>query len=62
MRLPHPLYYEHQSSTVHLPLFHPLNNPTQTKNKTNSVALVRKQTILSERSPPVGEVSANFSG
>jgi hypothetical protein len=28
--------------------------------KLNSVALVRKQTILTERSPLVGEVSANF--
>jgi len=28
----------------------------------NSVALVRKRTIPTERSPPVGEVSANFCG
>jgi hypothetical protein len=28
--------------------------------KVNSVALVRKQTILTERPPHVGEVSANF--
>jgi hypothetical protein len=28
----------------------------------NSVALVRKQTIPTERPPPVGEVSANFGG
>jgi hypothetical protein len=28
--------------------------------QTNSVALVRKQTILTERPPRVGEVSANF--
>jgi hypothetical protein len=30
-------------------------------NKLNSVALVRKQTIPTERPQPVGEVSANFS-
>jgi hypothetical protein len=30
--------------------------------KLNSVALVREQTILTERPPPVGEVSANFCG
>jgi hypothetical protein len=29
---------------------------------TNSVALVREQTILTERPPIVGEVSANFCG
>jgi hypothetical protein len=35
----------------------------QNNNKTtNSVALVRKQTIPTERPPLVGEVSANFSG
>jgi hypothetical protein len=28
----------------------------------NSVALVREQTILTERPPLVGEVSANFCG
>jgi hypothetical protein len=28
--------------------------------QTNSVALVRERTILTERPPPVGEVSANF--
>ena len=28
----------------------------------NSVALVRERTILTERPPPVGEVSANFCG
>jgi hypothetical protein len=32
------------------------------KNKTNSVALVRKRTIPTKRPPLVGEVSANFSG
>jgi hypothetical protein len=31
------------------------------KNKTNSVALVRKRTIPTERPPLVREVSANFS-
>jgi hypothetical protein len=31
------------------------------KNLTNSFALVRKRTILTERPPLVGEVSANFS-
>jgi hypothetical protein len=30
--------------------------------QTNSVALVRKRTIPTERPPLVGEVSANFSG
>ena len=30
--------------------------------KKNSVALVREQTIPTERPPPVGEVSANFCG
>ena len=29
---------------------------------TDSVALVRKRTIPTERPPPVGEVSANFCG
>jgi len=33
-----------------------------TKLKLNSVALVRERTIPTERPPPVGEVSANFSG
>jgi hypothetical protein len=32
------------------------------QQQTNSVALVRKRTIPTERPPPVGEVSANFSG
>ena len=32
------------------------------KTKLNSVALVREQTIPTERPPPVGEVSANFCG
>jgi len=31
-------------------------------SKLNSVALVREQTIPTERPPPVGEVSANFCG
>jgi len=30
------------------------------QTKLNSVALVRERTILTERPPPVGEVSANF--
>ena len=30
--------------------------------KKNSMALVRERTILTERPPPVGEVSANFCG
>ena len=33
-----------------------------TDHKLNSVALVRTRTIPTERPPPVGEVSANFSG
>jgi hypothetical protein len=32
------------------------------ETKTNSVTLVRKKTIPTERPPLVGEVSANFSG
>jgi hypothetical protein len=38
-----------------------VNNET-IKLKVNSVALVRKRTILTERPPLVGEVSAKFSG
>jgi hypothetical protein len=34
----------------------------QTKNKLNSVALVRKRTIPTELPPPLGEVSGNYSG
>jgi hypothetical protein len=34
----------------------------KTKKKKNSVAVVRKQTIPTERPPLVGEVSANFCG
>jgi hypothetical protein len=34
----------------------------QNKQTTNSVALVGKLTIPTERPPLVGEVSANFSG
>jgi hypothetical protein len=33
-----------------------------TKRKTNSVVLIRKRTIPTERPPYVGEVSANFCG
>jgi len=39
--------------------------PSGVKNfeeASNSVALVRTQTIPTERPPPVGEVSANFCG
>jgi hypothetical protein len=41
-----------------------LNLPHLSVNdkKLNSVALVRERTIPTERPPPVGEVSANFSG
>jgi hypothetical protein len=42
-------------------LFSHLNKYQQTKT-TNSVALVRKRTIPTERPPLVGEVSDNFSG
>jgi hypothetical protein len=41
---------------------HPENVIENTKKKTNSGALVRQRTILTERPPLVGEVSANFSG
>jgi hypothetical protein len=34
----------------------------QNKQQTNSVALVGKRTIPTERPPLVGEVTANFSG
>ena len=40
-----------------LPIF-----PHYLIKKKNSVALVRKRTIPTERPPPVGEVSANFCG
>jgi hypothetical protein len=48
-------------------LLMPLNSVTfinlgSKEYKTNSMALVRKQTIPTERPPLVGEVSANFSG
>jgi hypothetical protein len=43
--------------------FTPQERPSVlTKQKTNSVALVRKRTIPTERPPFVGEVSANFGG
>jgi hypothetical protein len=35
---------------------------TKTKQTTNSVALVRKQTITTERPPLVRKISAKFSG
>ena len=38
------------------------NFGTEYNKKLNSVALVRERTILTERPPPVGEVSANFCG
>jgi hypothetical protein len=37
-------------------------NGNDTKTKLNSMALVHKQTIPTERPPLVGEVSANFCG
>jgi len=37
-------------------------NYTHAQTKLNSVVLVRKRTIPTERPPPVGEVSANFCG
>jgi hypothetical protein len=55
------------------PLFCPVRSPVAlptviarsqcltTNKQTNSVALVRKRTIPTERPPPVGEVSANFA-
>jgi hypothetical protein len=42
------------------PLSLPIN--AHTKKKLNSVALVRKRTISTERSPLVGEVTANLYG
>jgi hypothetical protein len=41
--------------------WHYVHTPKKT-NKANSVALVRKRTIPTERPPLVGEVSATFSG
>jgi hypothetical protein len=38
------------------------SDPYKTTKKLNSVALVRKQTISTERPPLVGEVSANLWG
>jgi hypothetical protein len=38
------------------------STPTITSKKLNSVALIRKRTISTERPPLVGEVSANFCG
>jgi hypothetical protein len=35
---------------------------SRSKNKVNSVAVVRKRTIPTERPPLVSEVSANFCG
>jgi hypothetical protein len=35
---------------------------SETQKQTNSVVLVRKQTIPAERPPHIGEVSANFCG
>jgi hypothetical protein len=41
----------------------PVNTVTKLQQKTtNSVALVRKRTIPTERPPLVGEVGANFCG
>jgi hypothetical protein len=37
-------------------------NKQTNNNKKNSVELVRKRTILTERPPLVGEVGANFCG
>jgi len=48
-----------RASSAHLPEDELLRLETY---KLNSVALVRERTIPTERSPPVGEVSANFSG
>jgi hypothetical protein len=39
-----------------------INTYTVKKTRLNSVALVRKQTIPTERPPLVGEGSANFCG
>jgi hypothetical protein len=59
----------HTQSTASSIFLHNRNNReewrTKAQNKCeqkNSVALVRKRTILTERPPLVGEVSVNFSG
>jgi hypothetical protein len=57
------IYYTHITVTVYIksPQFY--NNCIWAyKQKQNSVALVRKRTIPTERPPLVGEVSVNFSG
>jgi hypothetical protein len=41
---------------------HQLSAYIKQKNKTNSMVLVRKWTILTKRPLLVGEVSANFGG
>jgi hypothetical protein len=46
-----------------MPIFSVIAQPyKEKKHKKNSVALVRKQTIPTERPPLFGEVSANFCG
>jgi hypothetical protein len=53
--------YENENSDFHL--FEKYHNLQITLGKKlNSVALARKQTIVTERPPLVGEVSANFCG
>jgi hypothetical protein len=50
-------------SDVHKKVMHnnnSSNNNNNNNNNTNSVALVHKRTIPTERPPLVGEVSANF--
>ena len=44
------------------PRMHSFTATTKLKLKLNSVASARERTIPTERPPPVGEVSANFSG
>jgi hypothetical protein len=43
-------------------LFNGRDSDGQTKTEPNSVALVRRQTIPTERPPLVGKVSANLCG
>jgi hypothetical protein len=61
-----PITFAAVSHHVHVsqcsPSPHPERRPSMNKKKKlNSVVLVRKRTIPTERPQPAGEVSANFS-
>jgi hypothetical protein len=46
---------------IYNPMYNKNNNNNNNNNKLNSVVLVRKRTIKTERPQPAGKVSANFS-